>query len=436
MHPAEQLIEEAIVTTPRGGLDTDAMHDLLLRIADWAGGKPVRLTDAGFLFRLDDRAVTIRGGYYDARYHPSMTSDSWQGLDDHEHRAFKNVLFVEDQPYLWRLDLTRRPGDRWPGKTVVRNWTEFFNIFSIYNSLPAELDAIPPAWRPEPAGFGCYIESSWNNGTQGLGSFSIHAGPGKLVLYGMGAHDEYYREIPLAAIGRNGVDAPALIAGMAADGKFADLNHFDTGGRLSVFPTTPGWQMSGPTPEQASMDDGEAPPRVQTLAELDELLAKPAETKQPEPVKPTPAEQFSSVDLAMSGAQWVDLIDQLVTATEAEPLLAAAGIDPIRYQARPGGRHQVEFGPDQRTVDEAGAWEMGNRVTRELVARHGMPCAVSAGSGRVRRLWRLGKDAGAQVDISAFDPGVSVAPFETLLASYRGRPRRSGDPLQLHQIAW
>ena len=58
------------------------------------------------------------------------------------------------------------------------------------------------------------------------------------------------------------------------------------------------------------------------------------------------------------------------------------------------------------------------------------------GDGRVRRLWRLGKDAGAQVDISAFDPGVSVAPFETLLASYRGRPRRSGDPLQSHQIAW
>lgn len=413
MHPAEQLIEETIVTTPDAGIDTDAMHALLLQTADRLRVGPLRMTDQGFIFHAEDRCIVLSPGHRRGRYRPTMRSSDWTERDNWEYRAFDYVDLLEDQPYFWRLELAKSaPGTWWPGKTVVKNWQQFFSIFAIYQQLPAALDAIPPAWRPPTESFGSYVGSMWNLASGPLNSIGVYACPGRLVLYGYArdGQTEFERQISVADIEQRGFDTTAFLAGLPETGRFADLQHFDTSGPIHPFPTTPGTEGSGPTPDQARLDDGGQPERKLSLTELDELLAKPL----PEP-RTAPQSEPIRLRPTLSGAQWVELIEKLATAQDASATLAEFGVEAKRHRKRVRS-HQVLMSADERCFDRLGAWQHGNEITRALVARHGLPRAVQASSGAVTRIWQLPDGAGVEVNIQGYNPVVHVGEYQTLMA--------------------
>lgn len=103
MHPAEQPIKQAIIASPKDGIDINPARGLLQGIADPLVAPPGRVTNKGVLFLKDQRATRVGHRYLDERRQSGRATD--HGADGDTKRC-ANVEFYA-HPSLWNCSPER-----------------------------------------------------------------------------------------------------------------------------------------------------------------------------------------------------------------------------------------------------------------------------------------------------------------------------------------
>lgn len=413
----EHDVEQRVINLPRAGLSLEQSQGLLLEVADIVGSKPVRLTgpDAEFLWRHGDRGLAIgmnRAWQRDA-YQPTFAAFDWGERDAMDYRIFNVGGSSPDEvPYTWRIPLG--PGDEpWlPAHPLARTWSEFFTLFTVLNTLPATLAAIPPAWRPT-VPRDAIVNVAWNIDGPVVGSLNVDVCPGRLRLWGYGTED-LELEATVEDLEFRGFTVPALLAGLTATGSIGELQYVGLDGAAVMFPEGPGEDAAG----LGESEDAEDAGRTLTLAQARALLAGPAKPEQSFAQRPVAPIAFP---LAPGGV--TDLSYRMLTQPDtAKSGAAAAGLDadagrfyksfrevPLEVAAQPVPHRALLWDPEA-------AWDYGTQVTQEMTRWLGAPHFVRGGAGEITRVWRAGEQGAVAVSVTGSGTTVIVGSWFTLMA--------------------
>lgn len=420
--PAEPQIEQAILSSPKDGLDLDSAHSLLLWVSQQLGVMPERLTDRGFLFIKDNRAVTISLSYRSERYWPNMLSCNWDELDREQYRSSEYSPDVEGLPYWWRLDFANAQTKWFPPNPVARNWQEFRMLFSVYETLAADLTAIPPQWRPQPQSMaGNYLDSMWNLESDELVSVGISANPGKLAL-DIFDHNQTEQRIELTQndIDRRKVDPAMLLAGVVKDADFANLQFFANEGNLFTFPEGR-TRNNSQFLDDSELDESacEAPKKRVSFAEFRERLAGPLPEPKPRPERrEKTAEQREQFRMrpVLNGHDWVErVVTPIASGADRDEVYEAAGIAKQLKRRSYAERLRLNSG-QMCLMDDEEQWRQAGEITQSIVARYGMPTIVSASPGIVRRTWRLNDELAVRLEAGSTRPELWFGDYNRLLS--------------------
>lgn len=279
---------QALVRSAGDDLTVAQAQDLLLSIADLVGSRPRSVQGPGpfLVWKLGERGLAVGVSTFRGRLRPYVDAFDWEQQDDEDYRTFES-MGMEDVPYLWRFPIAG--GSQWsPGEQVATSWSTFFRAFGAgMTRLPGQLALLPPAWLPT----GPLVTSLWNIEGSRTGGVMVEVSVTGAVVSGE-APDGYWfsLDIPAARLDSGEISVPAILAGMTATGDYREMAFFDNQlhpqlSRESVFPVGVRENDSWIDPEE--VETGVQPPSMQTVDEVQALLAPPA-VEQPAPPAPDP----------------------------------------------------------------------------------------------------------------------------------------------------
>lgn len=427
-------LESTILRMDRADLTADEVHDRLLSIAELLGEVPQAVQGGRgvqFVWHVNDRLIIV--SLDSLRSSPAnywMTVDSleweaWKWWDRHQN-GYEDV----SGPYhLWTLPIANPRLKE--GGYEVTTWGELFAVFSRLNDLPRELELIPPQWRstwwsPCPGGFNIYVTGAEQT------TASVAYWPGRVEL-AIGEDDPLV--IPTDSLGRAPwwVDIAAVLAEQTATGSLDELYFLNEEFSFTRFPRGP--QGVAPTGPSADFD---APPRLQTLTDVQRILTR---TFDPLPPQPEPEHEDGTTPTpVMTPQDTVDMCFELSQPTDPMAVLEARGVQwqtatttgsiavtrigqldgcQVRVhistlRGRTARSIRVDLVPGE--IQQHAAYAFARQMNQLMGARAGEPQSYTASSkGYSIRRWRL-DDKAIALGVSGF-PGlaVTVEPWDDMV---------------------
>lgn len=390
--PAEFELESGFLQLERTDFSVTEVRHHLMATADKLGSPP-QFVQGGrhleFWWHVGERLVLVSPRRRNPRttgppvFELTMHSLDWQNLEWWASKA--SGMEHETGPRsLWQLAITER---RYDGAGFdIMDWSELFEVFTGLESLPTDLELIPPPWReswwaPSPGGFGINF-----TGPE-LPSVTLTYAPGEVSM--LLGPDEEWLTIPADHLGRapRFIDLAAVFAGQTATGALSELCFINENFSFTRWPQGPACG----DPDGPPLDDDQ-PPRTQSLADVRRILA---DGPDPAPPRARRSEPEEATRPTLTPEQAVDACVEM--------------LDRQRGAQRPSAR--VDLVPGR--VERHDAYEFAGAVNRLMAARFGEPESVTARSnGHSVRRWRCEHTAvslsvlglrGLTIDIEPWD---------------------------------
>ena len=426
------------VASCKGTTLTEAdVHRFLLDAADILGTESFAVygPDLFFRWRVGERVVEIEPDYWHGEYSLSVNSfNRERAINIEEYREFEYGE-PDEYPYLWAAELGSTPFHNSISGVYILDWDTFDETLAgALESLPGNVDLIPPQWR-RPLTF------RWDMSASGLGLVSFTG-----TVEGITVTVESTGEkvlIPRALLGHE-VRMGDVVAGLAGGLPLATIRSAEPDGidwiwtpilhgeEKYPFDTNSDERLreleEGPTRSAMTMDD------LRRLVAAAPIDGNAADTES-EPSGGGPDVEIPPMRIGLAIPQILGIVDQVFTGTDAEEILKRLGGQPGSRRDKPvlrgdgwlaehryrylygGGGWRIEVATitegkrqrfDQRNVADY-AW----RIAQALEQQYGSPYGMHTDNdGDLSRLFQVGEhgvkvkswiSTVVTVDIDSFD---------------------------------
>lgn len=411
------------------GLSEADVHRFLLDAAQLLGSPPREIVGPSvrFVWILGERAVEIMP-------HPPwpriaertcrLTVRSYgvsQVIDYFDHQQFEYWEPGDPLPFAWWLAPDDERPYSTPSSPFIKRWKDLDNLIGrTLNELPSDIAMTPPAWRQE-LGYRLTMseDSAWR-------TVSLTGAPEGIRIHARsrcGSTEDIL--VPRLLLDWRAVSMTGVIAGLAGGCNMADLDLVGSDGML---PDLNHSDRPLRDPDDDVDDDrgrDRAPAGI-TLEELRALIAQGA----PEAKRPAPRDTVS-LRAGLSIPQVVTLIEQLLSDSPTEEVLASFGASPGEVFDRPAmvgddwhawieeDKVEIAIGPyadDGTMTDDRECASYAWWLSQSLEQRYGRPFGLATSTfGELMRLFEAG-DRGIKVD-TGISVTVEVGSLNSLLMS-------------------
>ena len=407
------------------------VHRFLLDAADILGTESFAVYGPDLFFRwpLGDRFIEIISKSWNGEYFLIVNSfNRERAINIEEGREFEYGEFYEF-PYVWAAELGSTPFHNSIYGVCILNWDMFDETLAgALESLPGNLDLIPPQWR-RPLTF------RWDMSASGLGTVAFTGTTDGITVTVEATREQVL--IPRELLG-NEVKMGDVVAGLAGGLPLGAIRSADPDGIDWVWTSILHGDERNPFDTNADEEREEGPARpAMTMDDLRRLVAvasidgNAADTES-EPSGAVPDVEILPMRIGFTISQVLGIVDQVLKGTDAEEILKRLGGQPGSRWDKPvlrgdgwlakhlygGGGWAIEVVTipegERQCFDQRHVADYAWRIAQALEQRYGSPYGMHTDNdGNLSRLFQVG-DHGVTVRGWFSTVTVEIGSFDSL----------------------